>query len=122
MKHLIERNIIIDDNTYYFNIFRLHQSFLLLISDQKDMGIGSVILGAPPSAEGLKSTIASYNLFGLNQNLLSKIIVEKASYVLKAPVLLLFFLKYEKKENKIAKPLMTFLNGILNEIVEKEKD
>ncbi len=121
MKLLIEKNHKIDDLIIFLKIFRLHKSYLLLISDQKEMGIGSVTLGSPPIVAGLKSNVASYNLFGVNKKLLSTIIAEKASFTLKAPVLLLLFLKLKKKEEDLAKPIITFLNEILTEIVNKIK-
>ncbi|MFX1395167.1 MAG: hypothetical protein ACFFAH_16610 [Promethearchaeota archaeon] len=119
MKSLADKHIEIDKTMIYLTLFKLHKSYLLMISDQKDMGIGSVTLASPPLVEGLKSTAASYNLFGVDQKLLSTIISEKASKILKAPVLLLLFLKIKKKEEEIAKQLMKFLNEILTDIVEK---
>ena len=122
MKNLVDKNIEIDHTTIYFTLFKLHKSYLLLISDQKNMGIGSVTLSSPPLIEGLKSTAASYNLFGVEKKLLSTIISEKASNILKAPVLLLLFLKIKKKEEDIAKQLMKFLNEILTDIAEKQNN
>ncbi len=119
MKNLIERDITIGDIKIYLTLYKLHKSYLLLISDQKDMGIGSVTLASPPLIDGLKSTAASYNLFGVNKKLLSTIICERASNILKAPVLLLLFLKIKKKEDDIIKPLIKFLNEILKNIVKK---
>ncbi|MFX1259409.1 MAG: hypothetical protein ACFFAN_16255 [Promethearchaeota archaeon] len=118
MKILTEKNITVDDIKIFLTLFKLHKSYLLLISDQEEMGIGSVTLGNPPLINGLKSTSASYKLFGVNNKLLSTIISERASYILKAPVLLLFFLKCKKKENEIINPLMKFLNEILKDIIE----
>ncbi len=119
MKLLIEKSKDIDDITVFLALFELHKSYLLLISDQKEMGIGSVTIGSPPMIEGLKATSASYTLFGVYEKLLSTIIAEKASYILKAPVLLMLFLKSKKKEESIAKPLVTFIDEILSEISEK---
>ncbi|MFX1308471.1 MAG: hypothetical protein ACFE9M_05680 [Promethearchaeota archaeon] len=119
MKLLVKEKIIIDDLTIYLNLFQLHQSFLLLISDLENMGIGNVTLGSPPMIEGIKSPTASYNLFGMNTKLLSTIIVERASNILKAPVLLLLFIKNKKSEEQIVKPLVKFLNKILEEMREK---
>jgi len=120
MKPIIEKNIEMDDLTLYLTLFKLHKSYLLLISDQGELGIGNATLGSPPMIEGLKSTSASYQLFGFNNKLLSTIIAERASYLLKAPVLLLLFLKTKKDENEIAKPLVNFLNEVLSEIIEKK--
>ncbi|MFX1303929.1 MAG: hypothetical protein ACFFBV_03720 [Promethearchaeota archaeon] len=119
MKHLAEDDIKIDDITIYLKLFQLHKSFLLLISDQSNMGIGNVTLGSPPMIEGIKPPTLSYNLFGMNTKLLSTIIAERASNILKAPVLLLLFLKGKKKDEEIIKPLMNFLNKILEEALKK---
>lgn len=119
MKLLAEENIKIEDLTVYLNLFKLHKSFLLLISDQPNMGIGTVTLGSPPIIEGIKSPTASYNLFGMNTKMLSTIIAERASNILKAPVLLLLFLKSKKDDEEIIKPLVNFLNKVLKKITEE---
>ena len=118
MKLLVEDSIVIDDLTIYLKLFRLHQSFLLLISDQLDMGIGNVTLGSPPVIEGMKSPTASYSLFGMDTKLLSTIIAERTSNILKAPVLLLLFLKNKRSNEEIIKPIVNFLNSILKETLE----
>ncbi|MFW9865814.1 MAG: hypothetical protein ACFFEN_06905 [Candidatus Thorarchaeota archaeon] len=118
MKLLAERNVEINEIKIHLNLYKLYKSFLLLISDQEEMGIGNVTLGNPPIIEGIKSPSASYNLFGMNTKLLSTIIVEKASKALNAPVLLLFFVKNKIEDKKIAKSLINFLNEILNNLIE----
>ena len=118
MKPIAEENIKIEDKTIYLNLFKLHKSFLLLISDHPNLGIGNVTLGNPPVIEGIKSPTASYNLFGMNSQLLSTIIVERASNILKAPVLLLLFLKSKIDDQEIIKPLVNFLNKVLNKITK----
>ena len=120
MKLLVDRNFTVDDCIIYINLFKLHNSFLLLISDQEDLGIGNVTLGTPSIVEGIKSPTASYNLFGMNSKLISTIIAEKTSKVLNTPVLLLLFLKNRKDEEKIIKPLIKFINEILEGLTEKE--
>ncbi len=92
----------------------MHKSHLMLISDQEELGIGNVILSSPPTIQGLNSIAASYNLFGMKEGLLSKIIAERASRILKTPVLLLFFLKNIKKEEDIAQELTLAINNILD--------
>ncbi len=120
MKLLTEKAKIINEINIYLKIFKLHKSYLLLISDHEEMGIGSVTLGTPPTFEGLKSSFSSYALFGLDQKLLSGVVVERASYILKAPVLLLLFLKKIKKEEDFAKPIILFINDVLREVVESQ--
>ena len=117
---LVKKDCEIDNLKIYLALFKLHNSFLLLISDQKEMGIGNVTLGSPPLTEGLKSVSASYSLFGVDNKLLSTIISERASHILKKPVLLLLFLRERTREENIAKSLMSFLDAILKEIVEKD--
>ena len=117
---LVKKDWVIDNLKIHLVLFKLYNSFLLLISDQKEMGIGNVTMGSPPLTEGLKSISASYSLFGVGKKLLSTVISEKASLILKKPVLLLLFLKDKTKEEEIAKSLMSFLDEILAEIVEKD--
>jgi hypothetical protein len=122
MKSIIENELTIDNLKIRFALFKLHNSFLLLISDQDDMGIGTVTLASPPLFEGLKSTAASYALFGIENKLLSTIISERASHILNKPVLLLLFLKTKKKEEELAKPIANLLDQILKKLNEKDKD
>jgi hypothetical protein len=56
----------------------------------------------------------------MNSKLLSTIIAEKASNILSAPVLLLLFLKNKKKDDEIIKPLVNFINEVLDEISKKD--
>ncbi len=117
---LIEKTKSINEINVYLKLFKLHKSFLLLLSDHEEMGIGSVTLGTPSTFEGLKSSISSYALFGLDQKLLNGVVVERAAHILKAPVLLLLFLKGVKKEEEFAKPLILFINDVLKEVVENQ--
>jgi len=116
MKAIIERSKQIDKIKIYISIFTLHKSYLVLISDQETMGIGNVTLGIPPSIEGMKVSAATHRLFGVQQKILSNIIVEKISSFFNAPVLLLLFLKSVSDDKEISKPLILFLNEILNDI------
>lgn len=120
MKLLVERNIEVEKIKIYVTLFKLYKSYLLLISDQGDLGIGNVTLGSPSIIKGVKSPTTSYNLFGIKSNLLSSIIAERVSTVLNAPVLLLLFLKSKIEDEKILKSIINFLNQILEEILEKE--
>ncbi|MHA1508418.1 MAG: hypothetical protein ACTSO6_06925, partial [Promethearchaeota archaeon] len=86
------------------------------ISDEEDMGIGTVTLGIPSLIEDMKSSSASHQIFGVQSKILSKIIVEKMSSDLKEPVLLLLFLKHFKDDQKVTKPLMELLKEALIEI------
>ena len=96
MELLVNKSFTIEDYVIYVNLFKLYKSFLLLISDQEDLGIGNVTLGTPSLVEGIKSPTASYNLFGMNSKLISTIIAEKASKVLNDSVAPLVFEKPER--------------------------
>ncbi len=119
MNLVIEKNKKIEEINIYLKLFQLHKSFLLMISDQESMGIGNVTLGSPPTIKGLKPVSISYSVFGVNTKLISKIVSERASYILKAPILLLLFLKTKKNEKEIIKPLVNFLNETLKGIIDK---
>ena len=116
MRPIIEKTKEIDKIKIYLSLFKLQKSYLLLISDQENRGIGNVTLGSPPIIEGMKASSVTHQLFGVQRKLLSKIIVEKTSSYLNAPVLLLLFLKSVENESEIAKTLILFLNEALNEI------
>jgi hypothetical protein len=113
MNLLREKSKKIIDSEIYLKLFRLYKSYLLLISDQKDMGIGDVSLSSPSTIDGIKTTSSSFHLFGTNKKLLSTIISERVANKLKNPVLLLLFIKKQYKEEDILKPLMDFINDVL---------
>jgi hypothetical protein len=116
MKPLIEKSKLLDKIKVYVSIFKLYKSYLVLISDQESMGIGSVTLGIPPIIENVKVSAATHQLFGIRQKILSNIIVERISSFFNAPVLLLLFLKSISDDKEIVKPLISFLKEILDEI------
>jgi hypothetical protein len=116
MKLLIEKSKQLDKIKVYVSIFKLYKSYLVLISDQESMGIGSVTLGIPPTIENVKVSAATHQLFGIQQKILSSIVVERISSFFKAPVLLLLFLKSINDDKEIVKPLISFLKEILDEI------
>ena len=116
MELIIEKDKEIDNSTIYIKIYKLHKSYLMMISDHEEMGIGNVSLGNPPTIAGIKASVASFELFGLGNNIINKVIVERAASFLKAPVLLLFFLRSRTFEESFLKSLIKFLNDILNEI------
>jgi hypothetical protein len=118
MKLIIEKSKQLERIKIFISIFKLHKSYLVLISDQEAMGIGNVTLGIPPSIEGMKVSAATHQLFGVQQKILSNIIVEKISTFLNAPVLLLLFLKSVSTDQEVSKPLSVFLNEVLNDVLK----
>ena len=119
MKPIVEKRKQIDSIFLYISIFKLVKSYLVLISDEEGMGIGTVTLGIPSIIENIKTSSASHQIFGVQSKILSKIIVEKMSSDLKEPVLLLLFLKHIKEDQEVTKPLMELLKEALIEISQK---
>jgi len=119
MKPLIEKKKQIDNIFLYVSIFKLVKSYLVLISVEEGMFIGTVTLGIPSIIEKMKASSASHQIFGVQSKILSKIIVEKISSDLKEPVLLLLFLKHIKEDQEITKPLLELLKEVLIEISQK---
>ncbi|TFF98630.1 MAG: hypothetical protein EU547_00920 [Promethearchaeota archaeon] len=118
MKLIQEDSVQIEDVKIYLRIYKLHKSFLILLSNKEKMGIGDVTLGTPSKIEGIKSSSSTFNLFGVHNNLISSVIAKKSAFCLKQPVLVLFFCTVEVEENSFIKPLISFLNRNLNDIQE----
>lgn len=116
MEPILERNLLINDVYFYISLFKLHKSYLLLLSDQKEMGIGSVILSNPSLIEGVKISSSSYSLFGIENKIANKLIVEHMAKKLNAPVLLLSFLKNKMDEKEFIKPIISCLNEMASKL------
>jgi len=113
MEPISERNLLINDVSFYISLFKLHKSYLILLSDQKEMGIGSVTLSTPSHIEGGKPPSTSYSLFGTENKIASKLIVERVANLLNTPVLLLSFLKTKMAEENYIKPVMSCFNEMI---------
>ncbi|MHA1671544.1 MAG: hypothetical protein ACTSV5_13365 [Promethearchaeota archaeon] len=114
MEPILERNLLIKDVCFYISLFKLHKSYLLLLSDQKEMGIGSVTLSSPSLVKGIKTSSSSYALFGIENKIANKVIVERVANLLNTPVLLLSFLKTKIAEEDFIKPVMVCLNEMVS--------
>ena len=114
MEPISERNLLINNVCFYISLFKLHKSYLLLLSDQKEMGIGSVTLSSPSLIEGVKTSSSSYSLFGIENKITNKLIVERMANLLNTPVLLLSFLKTKMVEEDFIKPVMRCLNEMVS--------
>jgi len=81
------------DLTISAAFMKLDRSYLLLVTDQADYGIGTVTLSSPPTSPHLGATSAPFSLFGLKNNLLANLIGKAASKHLQLPVLSLILIK-----------------------------
>ena len=122
MKEIINKQFSFQEIKLYFKLVRLNRSHILLISEQKEMEIGSVTLASPSSIEGIKPSSTSYMLFGIKNKMITQVISEKAAITLKTPVLLIFHLISEVKEEDLVKPLMEFINNSIEELNNKNSD
>lgn len=120
MKLVKENSAQIDEITMYLKIYELHKSYLLCLSNKKEMGIGDVTLGTPSKIEGVKSSSSTFNLFGMHSDLISSVVAKKSAFILDKPVLVLFFCTADINENTFVKPLVSFLNRTLNELSKKK--
>ncbi len=96
-----------EDLTIRALIVKLQKSFLLLVTDQVDFGIGTVNFSIPPSGISTQAINSPFNLFGLKNNLLSSVIGKNATTHLKAPVLsMIYLLSTNIKEEQLIKIAM----------------
>ena len=89
------------DFTVHASFIRLDNSFLLLVSDQNDYGIGTVTLSTPPTTIRNNAISSPFNLFGLKNTMLANLIGKTASKQLKSPVLSLILIKEQDIKPKI---------------------
>lgn len=100
---------------------RLDQSYLLLITDQPEYGIGTVTISAPPSELFQDAMSSPFSLFGLKNPLISNLIGKTASKKLKVPVLSLILLKSQDiKPDIILKVTMDAVNCAILKIQNNE--
>ena len=122
MKEIINTQFTFQAIKLYIKLFSLYKSHLLLISEKQDMDIGSVTLASPSVIEGMKPSSTSYMLFGVKNKLITQVISERTSLALKTPVLLIFHLISDVKEETLIKPLMSFIKDSIEEFISKKRD
>ena len=122
MKEIINTQFSFQTIKLYIKLFSLFKSHLLLISEKQDMDIGSVTLASPSLIEGMKPSSTSYMLFGVKNKLITQVISERTSLALKTPVLLIFHLISDVKEENLIKPLMSFIKDSIEEFISKKRD
>ena len=102
----------------YATFISLYKSYLLLVTDQKEYGIGNVTLSGPPTGIGQASS-SPFNLFGLRNPLLSNMIGKTSSKLLKSPVISMVFIKEKELKQDIIMKLA--LEAVKNAIKNIEK-
>lgn len=116
MKVIINKQFSFQKVRLYIKLIKLYKSHILLVSEQQEMDIGSVTLAAPSLINGIKPSSTSFMLFGIKNKIIAQIISEKTAMTLKTPVLLLFHLLSDIKEEELVKPLMRFINSSIDEL------
>jgi hypothetical protein len=100
----------------------LKDSYLLLVTDQDQFGIGTVTLSIPPTGLGTVGSSSPFSMFGMKNSLLANLIGKNASKKLKKPVLSLIFIKENQiKPNIIMKITMEAVSLAI-EAVNKNMD
>jgi len=102
----------------YATFISLYKSYLLLVTDQQEFGIGNVTLSGPPTGIGQASS-SPFNLFGLRNPLLSNMIGKSSSKLLKSPVISMVFIKEQELKQEIIMKLA--LEAVKNAIEEIKK-
>jgi hypothetical protein len=98
----------------------LQQSFLLLVSDQAEFGVGTVTLSAPPTIPGTGAVSSPFSLFGLKNNLLANLLGKMASKLLNLPVLSLILIKEEEiKVEIIMKTAVEAVKNAIDQVLKK---
>ena len=86
---------------------KLQNSFLLLVTDQPEYGIGTVSLSAPPVGPNLKATSSPFNIFGLKNNMLANLVGRNATNLLKAPVMTMLLIKNTQIKPEVIMKVVT---------------
>ena len=120
MKEILSTEFLFKTIKLYIKLFSLYKSHLLLISEQQDMDIGSVTLASPSVIEGMKPSSTSYMLFGIKNKLITQVISERMALILKTPVLFIFDLVSDIKEEDLIKPLTHFINDLIKGLENKK--
>ncbi|TFG22402.1 MAG: hypothetical protein EU532_14430 [Promethearchaeota archaeon] len=122
MKEIINTQFSFQEINLYIKLFRLSKSHIFLVSEHNEMDIGSVTLASPSLIEGMIPSSTSYMLFGIKNKMITQVISEKTATTLKTPVLLLFHLISDVKEEDLIKPLMRFINDSIKDLDNKIRD
>ena len=81
-------------------IVELLKSYMILVTDQLEFGIGTISLAAP-SNDIFKTTSSSpFNIFGFKNNTLANLVSKTASGKLKLHILSMILIKEEKLKPK----------------------
>ncbi len=95
-------------------LYKLHKSFLLLVSDQPEFGIGTVAISGPPTDLYPNATSSPLSSFGLKNNMLTNLVGKTASKSLMAPVLSLVLIKNTSLKQEVRlKAVMSCVIGLL---------
>ena len=120
MKEIIDSQFSFQTIKLYIKLFELNKSHILFVSENQEMDIGSVTLASPSLIERTKPSSTSYMLFGIKNRLITQVISERMALALKTPVLLIFYLISDVKEEDLIKPLIRFINDSIEELINKK--
>ncbi|MCP4764076.1 MAG: hypothetical protein GY870_20050 [archaeon] len=100
-------------------IISLDRSYLVLVTDQSNYGIGNIMMSAPPFIEGTRAMSTPSPLFGLKQNLLTKMVSEFCAVKLKNPcIVMVHVLGMQRKEQFVSNCVMKSLKQTIEEVIK----
>lgn len=105
------------------SIIKLHKSFLILVTDQPEYGLGTITLSSPPSLDGTKAMSSPFPIFGLKNNMIANMVGNMASQKLNTPVLsLIYILEQNLKQEIIMKITLDAVLKALESCKEPKKE
>ncbi len=105
------------------SIIKLHKSYLFLVTDQPEFGLGTITLSSPPSLDGTKAISSPFPIFGLKNNMIANMVGNIASQKLNTPVLsLIYILEQNMKQEIIMKITLDAVIKALNNCKESKKE
>ena len=113
----------IENFTVKATFLALNNSYLLLVSDQDQFGIGTVTLSTPPTNFGTNATSSPFNIFGMKNSMLTNAIGKSASKQLQKPVLsLVFIMEKDLKQEILIKTTMEAVTHAIEDVHNKAKE
>jgi|SRR6056297_1549749 len=102
------------DFVVFSAIIKLKHSYLTLVTDQEEYGIGTLTLATAPNElfESKGAASSPYNFFGLKYNLLTNVISKMLSKELKKPAMVMLLIKKEGIKSEIV--MKTVVKAVKN--------
>jgi hypothetical protein len=95
----------------------MDRGYLVLISDQNEYGLGTIVMSGPPMSGETRALSSGIPMFGFKNSVLSKMVSEMIAAKLKKSCLVLFHIKEEEHQNElIAKAVVDCVKQTLEKV------